>query len=202
MKFIAIFLVVCACAASARAVEPSDCWSLRKHGHKAEAQSCFESLTRSADAYRRAEGFWGLEQWERANEQFRLATQPANSKALCKVRWGMLLHERFNDSDAADLFREALAAEPSNAEAYVGLATVSAESFSGKASAYAMKAIELDPKLAMPMKFWRISRSPMMIRRPRQPKPTRLLPSKTMRSVRWQSMPRSNSSPIALPMCG
>ena len=101
---------------------PSDCRSLRKHGHNAEAHGCFETLTRSADAYLRAEGFWGLEQWEEANEQFRLATQAANSKALYKVRWGMLLHERFNDSEAADLFREALAADPSNAHAYVGLA--------------------------------------------------------------------------------
>ncbi len=149
MKFAAILLLLCACAASARAAAPADCWSQRKHGHKAEAQSCFESLTRSSDAYARAEGFWGLEQWEKANEQFRLATQAANSRALYKVRWGMLLHERFNDSEAADLFREALAADPSNAEAYVGQATVSAESFSGKASAYAMKAIELNPKLAM-----------------------------------------------------
>ena len=96
----------------------------------------------------RAEGYWGLEQWEEANEQFRLATQPANSKPLYKVRWGMLLHERFNDCEAADLFREALAEDPSNAQAYLGLATVSAESFSGKAAEYALKAIELDPKLA------------------------------------------------------
>jgi len=121
---------------------------LRKHGQNAEAHGCFESMTRSADAYQRAEGFWGLEKWEEANEQFRLATRAANSKALYKVRWGMLLHERFNDSEAAGLFREALTADPSNAQAYVGLATVSAESFNGKASTYAMKAIELDPKLA------------------------------------------------------
>ena len=45
-----------------------------------------------------------------------------DSDALYKVRWGMLLHERFNDTDAADLFREALAKDPTNAEAYVGLA--------------------------------------------------------------------------------
>ena len=97
-------------------------------------------FTRSADAYARAEGFWGLEQWEQANEQFRLATQPENSKPLYKVRWGMLLHERFNDGEAADLFREALAKDPSNATAYVGLAAVSAESFNGKAAGDAMKA--------------------------------------------------------------
>src|SRR5271169_6546988 len=99
---------------------------MRKHGHIPDAQTCFEGLTRSGDAYARAEGFWGLEQWDQANEQFRLATGPANSKALYKVRWGMLLHERFNDAEAAGLFREALEKDPSNAEAYVGLASVSA----------------------------------------------------------------------------
>jgi len=150
MRLASILLLLCAFSASARGIAPSDCWSLRKHGQNIEAHSCFETMTRSADAYLRAEGFWGLEQWEEANEQFRLATQGANSKALYKVRWGMLLHERFNDSEAADLFREALAADPSNAHAYIGLASVSAESFSGKASAYAIKAIELDPKLAEP----------------------------------------------------
>ena len=143
-----IFALLLACAAIARAAAPSDCWTQRKHGHRAEAQACFEGLTRSSDAYARAEGFWGREQWEQANEQFRLATQAENSKALYKVRWGMLLYERFNDGEAADLFREALAKDPSNAGAYVGLATVSAESFNGKATQYVLKAIELDPKLA------------------------------------------------------
>ena len=134
--------------AAAQAAVPADCWKLRKDGHHAEAQVCFERLTRSDDAYSRAEGFWGLEAWGQANEQFRLATQSANSKALCNVRWGMLLHERFNDTDAAGLFREALARDPSNAEAYVGLATVSADGFDGKAAEYLVKAIQLDPKLA------------------------------------------------------
>ena len=134
--------------AVARAVVPASCWNERRHGHHAEAQSCFESLTRSGDAEVRAEGYWGLEKWEQANEQFRLATQSENGKPLDKVRWGMLLHERFNDGEAADLFREALGKDPSNAQAYVGLATVSAESFNGKAATFAVKAIELDPKLA------------------------------------------------------
>ena len=148
MRTAPILGLLLTCAAVARAAAPADCWSQRKHGHRAEAQTCFESLTRSGDASARAEGYWGLERWEQANEQFRLATQPDNSKPLYKVRWGMLLHERFNDGEAADLFREALSKDPSSAQAYVGLATVSAESFNGKAAAYAMKAIELDPKLA------------------------------------------------------
>ena len=141
-----VFLL--ACAISARAAVPADCWMQQKHGHRTEATACFESLTRSAGAYDRAEGFWGLEDWEQANEQFRLATQPPDSKALYKVRWGILLHERFNDADAAGLFREALAKDPSNAQAYVGLAMVSAGGFDGKAAEYLSKAINLDPKLA------------------------------------------------------
>jgi len=137
-----------ASVACVQAAVPADCWNLRKHGHSAEAQTCFENLTRSGDAYFRAEGFWGLEAWDQANEQFRVATQPASSKALYKVRWGMLLHERFNDTEAAALFREALAKDPSNAGAYLGLGIVSADGFDGKAAEYLAKAIQLDPKLA------------------------------------------------------
>lgn len=132
----------------ASAAVPADCWTLRKHGNHAAAEACFTSLAQSGDAYFRAEGFWGLEKWEQSNEQFRLATQAANSKPLYKVRWGMLLHERFNDIDATSLFREALASDPSNAQAYVGLARVSADGFDGKATEYLAKALTLDPKLA------------------------------------------------------
>lgn len=143
ISFLSALLLIGQLAASATV--PSDCWTERKHGHDAQAQACFTALTRSSDAYFRAEGFWGLEQWSRANEQFRLATQPADSKALYKVRWGLLLHERFNNADAADLFHEALQKDPSNAEAYIGLARVSADSFNGQATAYLRKAMDLDP---------------------------------------------------------
>ena len=146
-RFVTFLALLPMYAAVASAAVPADCWSLRKHGPRQEARACFDGLTHSGDAYTRAEGFWGLEEWEQANEQFRLATQPANSKAVYKVRWGMLLHERFNNAEAAALFREALAKEPSNGEAYLGLAIVSADGFDGKATEYAAKAIELDPKL-------------------------------------------------------
>jgi tetratricopeptide (TPR) repeat protein len=62
----------------------------------------------------------------------------------------MLLHARFDDPEAADLFREALAKDPSNAEGYVGLALVSLNRFDGKAVEYLSRAIDLDPKLAEP----------------------------------------------------
>jgi cellulose synthase operon protein C len=146
--FIAAFLL--SSALVARAAVPVDCWKLRDHGRSSEAESCFEGLTRSSDAYARAEGLWGLEEWARANEQFRLATQPASSPALYKVRWGLLLYERFNNAEATDLFREALAKDPDNALAYLELARVSADGFDGKAIEYLKKAMDLDPKLAEP----------------------------------------------------
>lgn len=132
------------------AAAPVDCWKLRDHGRSSEAESCFEGLTKSSDAYVRAEGFWGLEEWARANEQFRLATQAANSPALYKVRWGLLLYDRFNNAEATDLFREALAKDPDNALAYLELARVSADGFDGKAIEYLKRAMDLDPTLAEP----------------------------------------------------
>jgi cellulose synthase operon protein C len=138
--------ILLACALPACAEMPTECWKLRKAGRN--ARPCFEQLTQSSVAYERAEGNWGLEQWDQANAQFRLATQLENSPAYYKVRWGELLHQRFNNSDAAGLFREALAKDPSSAEAYLGLATLAADSFDGHASEYANKVLALEPKLA------------------------------------------------------
>jgi Flp pilus assembly protein TadD len=143
---VAIALGASAASCFGAAPVPKDCLTLRLHGKAADAANCFELLTRSNDAYFRAEGFWGLEQYDAANEQFRDATTGPGAKPLYKVRWGRLLHERNNDQAATDLFHEALAADPANAEAYVGLALVSATTFDGKATEYARKALELDPK--------------------------------------------------------
>ena len=132
---------------AAPATQPADCRLLAKHGQHAEAQACYESLVRSNSAYLRAEGYWGLAQYTQANEEFRAAIAQSDSPALYRVRWGMLLHERFNNSEADDLFKEALEKDPANAQAYLGLAQVSADGFDGKAAEYAGKAIELDPKL-------------------------------------------------------
>jgi tetratricopeptide (TPR) repeat protein len=123
------------------------CLELRKHGAKAEAKTCFEGLTRAGDAATRAEGFWGLEQYDTANEAFRQAVAQQGSAAAVRVRWGMLLHERFNNQEADDLFNEALKIDPNNARAYLGLAIVSANEFDSKAEEYLAKTLTLDPKL-------------------------------------------------------
>ena len=59
---------------------------------------------------------------------------------MYRVRWGRLLHERFNNTDADDLFKEALQRDPKNAQAYLGLALVSADGFDSKAIEWAKKA--------------------------------------------------------------
>jgi len=78
---------------------------------------------------------------------FRVAADGSPSNAMIRVRWGRLMHERFNNTEADNLFGEALQRDPKNAEAYYGLALVSADGFDSKAVEYAGKAIELDPKL-------------------------------------------------------
>ena len=132
---------------------PDACHALSKHGQQSEAKSCYEALVRSNSAYLRAEGYWGLEQYDQANEEFRIATAPAESDPLYKVRWGMLLHQRFNNTDAVGLFQEALQKDPKNAQAYLGLAIVSADGFDGKAPDYASRALVLDPKLVEAHEF-------------------------------------------------
>ncbi|HEV2273880.1 MAG TPA: tetratricopeptide repeat protein [Acidobacteriaceae bacterium] len=130
-----------------RAATPADCQSLRLHGKEAEAKACYESLTRTRDPYLRAEGDWGLERYQDANNEFRAAVDQSPGNPLYRVRWGRLLHERFNNSDADDLFNEALRLDPKDAQAYLGLALVSADGFDDKAVEYDNKALALDPKL-------------------------------------------------------
>lgn len=130
-----------------RAVTPAECQALRNHGHNDQAATCFESLTQSREPAIRAEGFWGLEMYQEANNEFRQAVAQNDASADYRVRWGRLMHERFNNKDAADLFNEALQRDPKNAQAFLGLALVSADGFDNKAVEEAKKAIELDPKL-------------------------------------------------------
>src|SRR5947207_2478301 len=118
---LALVVMLLACSRTAGAASgPADCATLRRHGRRAEAQACYQSLTLAADPYLRAEGDWGLELYQDASDEFRAAVARAEQNALYRVRWGRLLHERFNNRDAAALFEEALQRDARNAEAYVG----------------------------------------------------------------------------------
>ena len=146
-RLAAALALLIASAGIASAATPDDCHLLRKHGHRAEAQSCYQSLTQARDPYSRAEGYWGLAKYDDANNEFRAAVAQSDRNALYRVRWGRLLHERFNNTDADALFKEALDRDPKNAPAYVGMALVSADGFDEKAVTWAARAIQLDPKL-------------------------------------------------------
>ena len=89
---------------------------MRLHGKAAEATACFEALARSGDPYMMAEGYWGLEDYQKAKQEFEIAVGRPNSPALWHVRYGMLFHERFNDEDAAKLYNEALLIDPAKRE--------------------------------------------------------------------------------------
>src|ERR1700759_395075 len=72
---------------------PDACHTLRKHGQQAEAKSCYESLVRTNSPYLRAEGYWGLEQYDQANEEVRIVTARPDGGALFKARRGVPLQQ-------------------------------------------------------------------------------------------------------------
>ncbi len=124
------------------------CLQQRLHGQEPAAQKCFAALARASAPYLQAEGAWGLQDYETANSEFRAAVAAADASALYRTRWGELLHERFNNVDAVGLFNEALARDPKDAQAMLGLARVSADGFDNQAVSWAQKALMADPKLA------------------------------------------------------
>src|ERR1700676_1218239 len=123
------------------------CRGLKHHGKLTESQTCFARLAAGSNSYLRAEGLWALERYQDANEQFKALVKQEPKNALYRVRWGYLFLERFNTNEAGNLFNEALEIDKDNAQAYLGLARVSAEGFGGKAVELAEKAAKLDPKL-------------------------------------------------------
>jgi tetratricopeptide (TPR) repeat protein len=129
------------------ATQADQCRALRRHGHLSEARACFTGLLRSNEAFARAEGYWGLEQYEDANAQFRIAYEEGPNSPAVRVAWGRLFLERFNPGEAANLFQEALKLNATYAPAYLGLARVAAEGYDKKAVDFAHEALQYDPKL-------------------------------------------------------
>jgi len=124
-----------------------ECQGLRHHGKLAESQTCYAKLAASSNPYLRAEGLWGTERYQEANDQFRDLVKQNPKNADYRVRWGHLFFERFNSEEAHNLFEEAIKLDPNNAQAYLGLAQVESEGFSKHAVESAQKAADLDPKL-------------------------------------------------------
>jgi cellulose synthase operon protein C len=123
------------------------CRTLRHHGKLDEAQACYAKLAVSSDHYLCAEGLWGIERYEDANNQFRDLLKEFPKNAEYRVRWGRLFLERFNPDEAIGLFNEAVKIDPRNAQAYLGVSLVEGEGFTKGAVEAAEKAADLDPKL-------------------------------------------------------
>jgi cellulose synthase operon protein C len=122
------------------------CRTLRHHGKLKEAQVCFTDLTHSSDSYLRAEGYWGLDRYEDANGQFRLAFKDHPNSAEVRTEWALLFLERFNRGEAENLFNEALKLDGNYAPAYLGLARLAAERYDDSAVRYAKLALTHNAK--------------------------------------------------------
>ena len=131
----------------AKAATPEECQALTQHGRRQEARACYRTLAAASTHYLRAEGYWGLGDYHAANDEFRAAVAENDASAIYRIRWGELMHERFNNTEAENLFKEALERDPKNAQAYLGLARVSADGYDARAVTWAAKALGLDPKL-------------------------------------------------------
>ncbi|MFZ5929575.1 MAG: tetratricopeptide repeat protein [Acidobacteriota bacterium] len=94
-----------------------------------------------------AERYWKQQRWQEANDAFRAAVQADPKNPALRVRWGLLLLERFNPGEAADLFNEALELEKDYPPALLGLARVAAERLDPKAAELCRKALAKDPSL-------------------------------------------------------
>ncbi|HUS05560.1 MAG TPA: tetratricopeptide repeat protein, partial [Bryobacteraceae bacterium] len=145
MKPGCLFLLGVALPLAAQTLQ--ECRTHQHYGRRQEAAQCFTKLAGSTNPSLKAEGFWGVHQYENANKAFRLAVDSSPKNPDYRVRWGRLFLERFNKEDAEKLFREALAIDENNPGAVLGLAMVASNGFESKAVELAQKAIELDPKL-------------------------------------------------------
>ncbi len=143
MKLLAAILLALPLAAQTL----DECRTLRHHGRLDDAQTCYAKLAASSNPYLRAEGLWGIEKYQEANDQFRDLVKQNPKNADYRVRWGYLFFERFNSEEAHGLFEEALKIDKDNAQAYLGIAEVESEGYSKHAVEAAQKAADLNPKL-------------------------------------------------------
>lgn len=100
-----------------------------------------------AQTLQRAEALWEAHDYVGASDEFSALLKANPKNAEYKVRCGQFFFERYDPEYAAQMFEAALAIEPKNPRALLGMARILAESFSGKAREAADKALEADPKM-------------------------------------------------------
>ncbi|HEV8146984.1 MAG TPA: tetratricopeptide repeat protein, partial [Bryobacteraceae bacterium] len=112
-----------------------------------DAKGCFQRLTHTTDPGIAAEGFWGLKDYQSANNYFRAANKAKPKDPYVRTRWGRMYLEHWQKDEAGKMFAEALEMNQNYAPALLGVALMAADGFEGKASELAEKALKADPKL-------------------------------------------------------
>lgn len=116
-------------------------------GRRTEARGCYVALIDStSDPATQAEAYWGLGDFKRANELFRDAVKADPENPDLRVRWGFLFLTTHNESEAANLFQEALKINEDHVPAKLGMATVVGGRFEGKALDLVKEAVEAQPE--------------------------------------------------------
>jgi tetratricopeptide (TPR) repeat protein len=150
-----ILLAACALAAArpihyGAVTDPAvlACDRLEWRGRADEAERCYRALlTGEGPAAGKAEAAWALNDRQAANRWFRRAAADAPDAAAARVRWADLYADAHQHGDAAEIYREVLAADPANPFARLGLARVLVDSFEG-AAGEALSALLADPAVA------------------------------------------------------
>ena len=94
-----------------------------------------------------AQSLWKQHRYQEAEHAFEslIAAHPRNAEY--RVEMGRLFLERFNSTEAAKLFNEALEIQPKQADALLGLAMVASQTFEAQATYFAHQALDADPHL-------------------------------------------------------
>ncbi len=127
--------------------DSTQCDAEYRHGHLQQAAACYQSLTGSSDPFARAQGYLGLQNYEQANNEFRDADRLHPDSAPIKTGWGRLYAAHSQPGDAAQLFEEAIKADPNYAPGYLELARVLAQNFDERAVKFATEALQHNPTL-------------------------------------------------------
>ena len=145
LALVAAWVAFCQAPASARGIhygavsngELLACDRLDWRGQADEAISCYRQLLSGArPAAIRAEAAWALNERQAANGLFRDAVATHPDDAAIRVRWGDLYADSHQDSEAMDLYREALKIDAGNAFAMLGAASVLVGAFDDAANTY------------------------------------------------------------------
>lgn len=132
----------------ARHAALAPCDELHDRGSAIDAATCYRGVLRLNDPAAQAEAYWMLGDLKAANERFREAIQIEPENPDLRVRWGHLYIESHQHAEAGGLFQEALELDEDHVPANLGMATVLASRFEGKAVELAQEALERRPEQA------------------------------------------------------